>query len=115
MNHRGHSCIQSLGVSKCVSMPMPRQYDLTYKLPYFPTILRACTVILCVLCGLAPFGARADLRAGAARVSITPDPSKMPYTLGGYGDPRRFKTKATGIHDTCYARALVLENNGTKC
>jgi len=74
-----------------------------------------CSVLLCVLCGLIPLAARAELRAGAARVSITPDPVKLPYTLGGYGDMKRFKTKATGVHDTCYARALVLENGGTKC
>jgi len=53
--------------------------------------------------------------AGAARVSITPDPKAMPYTLGGYGDPQRFKNKATGIHDACYARALALSRGDTKC
>src|SRR5438067_1809775 len=59
--------------------------------------------------------ARAELRAGAAKVSITPDPKAMAYTLGGYGAKERFENKATGIHDTCYARALAISNGETKC
>jgi len=55
------------------------------------------------------------LRAGAARVSITPDPKAMPYPLGGYVAPERLTNKATGVHDTCYARALVLSDGSTKC
>jgi hypothetical protein len=47
-------------------------------------------------------------------VSITPDPKTLPYPLGGYVDPRRLTGKATAIHDTCYARALVLSEGPTK-
>src|SRR5262245_14791382 len=64
---------------------------------------------------LAPVASIADTKAGAARVSLTPDPVKLPYTLGGYGDPSRLKNHATGIHDACYARAVVIENRGAKC
>jgi neutral ceramidase len=69
---------------------------------------------LCVLCGSA-LNARADLRAGAARVSITPDPKAFSYPLGGYVAPERLGKNATGVHDTCYARALVLSDGKTKC
>jgi neutral ceramidase len=87
----------------------PRETQRTAKGRHF-------SVLLCVLCCwtlLVP--AQSQLRAGAATVSITPDPTKLPYTLGGYGDLRRFKNHATGIHDACYARALVLEYKGVKC
>lgn len=72
-------------------------------------------LLLLCFCGLLSPAARADLQAGAAKVSITPDPKTMPYTLGGYVTPERLSEKATGIHDTCYARALVLANGKTKC
>ncbi len=58
---------------------------------------------------------RADLMAGASKVSITPDPNVMPYQLGGYVSPERTGHNATGIHDTCYARALVLSDGPAKC
>lgn len=68
----------------------------------------------CVAAALLASGTRAELLAGAARVSITPDPERVSYTLGGYGDLHRMTTPATGIHDTCYARALVLQTGGRK-
>src|SRR5205823_9365616 len=81
-----------------------------------PTAFSAFLCVLCVLCGLTfPKHSSAQVRAGAARVSITPDPAKLPYTLGGYADPSRLKNHATGIHDACYARALVLEQRSVKC
>lgn len=58
---------------------------------------------------------RADLMAGAAKVSITPDPKSMGYQLGGYVAPERTGHNATGVHDTCYARALVLADGPAKC
>jgi len=59
--------------------------------------------------------AAAELMAGAARASITPDPATIPYQLGGYVAPQRTGHNATGIHDTCYARALVLSDGPAKC
>ena len=44
--------------------------------------------------------ARAELMAGAARVSITPDPKEFSYPLGGYVAPARLGHNATGVHDT---------------
>jgi hypothetical protein len=55
---------------------------------------------------------RAELQAGAASVSITPNPNEIPYFLGGYVGKPRQDQKATGIHDTCRARALVMQNGG---
>ncbi len=56
--------------------------------------------------------ARAELRAGAARVEITPDVKAMPVPLGGYAARRG--APATGVHDPVYARALVLSDGATK-
>jgi neutral ceramidase len=48
------------------------------------------------------------LRAGIARIDITPD---IPVMLYGYASR---KTPSEGIHDHLYARAVVFENNGKK-
>lgn len=50
---------------------------------------------------------RKVLRAGAAKVDITPDLKKIRIQLGGYG--ARLNMPPTGVHDPIYARALVLE------
>jgi len=63
---------------------------------------------------LAAAPGAAQLRAGTARVSITPDPRAMPHRLGGYVSPVRLNNDATGVHDTCFARALVLENGSAR-
>ncbi len=60
--------------------------------------------ILWVACAAPVF---ADLRAGAAAVKITP-PLGLP--LAGYYSPRG----AQGVHDDLYARALVLELEGSR-
>ena len=52
----------------------------------------------------------AELKAGVARLDITP-PLRMKATLGGYG--ARMNKPATGIHDRVFAKALVL-SDGTK-
>ena len=53
--------------------------------------------------------------AGAAKVSITPDPREYSFPLGGYVAPDRLTKKASGIRDTCYARALALSDGKNKC
>lgn len=50
---------------------------------------------------------RDNLKAGKARVSITPMEEKIPTQLGGYG--ARKGKPAEGIHDTLYAKILLLE------
>jgi neutral ceramidase len=60
-----------------------------------------------------PAGAQHALKAGAARVDITPDLSRFKNIgLGGYGD--RYGKFAEGVHDKLYARALVLELPSSK-
>jgi len=55
----------------------------------------------------------ASLRAGAARVDITPDLNKFKkLSLGGYG--ARFGKYAEGVHDPIFARALVIERGEKK-
>jgi len=48
------------------------------------------------------------LRAGIARIDITPD---IPVMLYGYASR---KTPSEGVHDHLYARAVVFENGGKK-
>lgn len=52
--------------------------------------------------------ARAELLAGTARASITPLEAGIPTQLGGYGE--RNGVPATGIHDTIWAKVVVLKS-----
>jgi hypothetical protein len=52
----------------------------------------------------------AELKAGIARVDLTP-PLEMKAALGGYG--ARMSKPAVGVHDRIFAKALVL-SDGTK-
>lgn len=52
-----------------------------------------------------------ELRAGRARIDITPPLSLKP-SLGGYGD--RMNKPATGVHDRIFAKALVLSDGSKK-
>ena len=49
--------------------------------------------------------------AGAARVSITPLEADIPTQLGGYGE--RNGQPATGVHDTIYAKVIVMKSGDT--
>jgi hypothetical protein len=53
----------------------------------------------------------AELRAGVARVDMTP-PLELNCPLGGYGE--RMNRPAEGIHDRIYAKALVLSDGQRK-
>jgi neutral ceramidase len=74
------------------------------------------TIATVLLFGAAAFSfvsqstANAELKAGRARVDITPPLSLKP-ALGGYGE--RMNRPATGVHDRIFAKALVL-SDGTK-
>ena len=68
------------------------------KLSYSPLAL-----LLFILAGSTPVAA-GGLRAGAAKVVITPDVHAAPVYIAGYGNNR----VATGVHDDLYARCLAL-------
>ena len=46
-----------------------------------------------------------ELKAGAARVDLTP-PNDLQASLGGYGE--RMSRPAEGVHDRVFAKALVV-------
>src|SRR6516165_1137685 len=48
--------------------------------------------------------AQGQLRAGAGKTAVTPDPHKSKVYLAGFGHNR----VATGVHDDLYARCLAL-------
>src|SRR5262249_3566476 len=52
----------------------------------------------------------ADLRAGVARIDLTP-PLELKSSLGGYGE--RMNRPAEGVHDRVFAKALAL-SDGTR-
>ncbi len=73
-------------------------------------VQQSMNVVACVFAGLAALEARAAelgaLRAGAARVDITPAEG-TPIRMSGYGgrtDPFE------GIHDRLYTRAVVVDD-----
>ncbi len=53
----------------------------------------------------------AGLNANVASVNITP-PLEIKYTLGGYGE--RENRPAEGIHDSIWAKALIVKDNSKK-
>ena len=57
--------------------------------------------------GLVVTAHAGDLRAGAAKISITPTADEFPYTV-----PR--EKSFVGVHDLVYARALVLDDGATR-
>ena len=67
-----------------------------------------------LLAGILAFmpNAHAELKAGVARVSITPLEVGLPTQLGGYGE--RNGKPAEGIHDTINAKAVVLDMDGER-
>lgn len=68
----------------------------------------ACLLVL--LAAIMPGAERGALRAGAARVDITP-PADAALPMSGYaGRTQGFK----GIHDHIYARAIVLDDGTTQ-
>jgi hypothetical protein len=69
-------------------------------------LLTDCAAIALGLCVAVPAGA-ADLKAGAAKVSITPTADEFPYTIGR-------EKSFVGVHDEVFARALVLDSGATR-
>jgi hypothetical protein len=74
-------------------------------------VLLCCAGSFALLLVEQPAAGAADLRAGRARIDITPPLSLKP-ALGGYGD--RMNQPATGVHDRIFAKALILSEGGKK-
>ena len=73
---------------------------------HFSIRLRGLMFISLLIVGIANNGAAASsLRAGVARVNLTP-PLEMKAALGGYG--ARMSKPAVGVHDAIWAKAVVL-------
>jgi neutral ceramidase len=78
------------------------------------TAQRSLVVLTCcfVLSGfLAARGQASQLKAGVARVDLTP-PLEFNTPLGGYGE--RMNRPAQGVHDRIFAKALVLSADQQK-
>jgi hypothetical protein len=69
-------------------------------------LLRMSTAIALGI-GLLATAQAGELRAGAAKVSITPSADEFPYTV-----PK--ERSFVGVHDDVYVRALVLDDGQTK-
>ncbi len=74
-------------------------------------LLLAVVIFICFsVCGQTdnPSGGTGILRAGIAKIDITPD---APVMLYGYASR---KTPSQGVHDHLFARAVAFENGGKK-
>jgi len=71
-----------------------------------------CFVMALVYLGAMSAHAAEGLKAGVARVSITPAEAGLPTQLGGYGE--RAGKPAEGVHDTINAKAIVFEFGGQR-
>ena len=70
-----------------------------------------CSVVAAALvASLLPAMAHAQLRAGIARVDITPTAASMPM----YGYANRKCGPSNGVHDPLHGKVLVLESGGTR-
>ena len=56
----------------------------------------------------SPQATATPLKAGAARVDLTP-PMELKATLGGYGD--RMSKPAVGVHDRIFAKCIVISDS----
>ena len=74
-------------------------------------VLAATCAFVLGFSGAAAVGRAAELKAGVARVDLTP-PLELQAPLGGYGE--RMNRPAEGVHDRIFAKALVLAEGKQK-
>ncbi len=78
-------------------------------------VMGGCWFGVCAVCAWGVIEMRAadaaELKAGVARVDITP-PLELHAPLGGYGE--RMNRPAEGVHDRIFAKALVLTDGEQK-
>ncbi|HUT89167.1 MAG TPA: neutral/alkaline non-lysosomal ceramidase N-terminal domain-containing protein [Thermoguttaceae bacterium] len=77
--------------------------------------MRSSRLIFClaisIACSLAHLGRAAELRAGVARMDLTP-PAELNAALGGYGE--RMSRPAEGVHDRVFAKTLVISDGAKR-
>ncbi|MGQ9576884.1 MAG: neutral/alkaline non-lysosomal ceramidase N-terminal domain-containing protein [Thermoguttaceae bacterium] len=71
----------------------------------------ACLVVCAAVVAGVRDARAAELRAGVARVNLTP-PRELKASLGGYG--ARMSKPAAGVHDRVLAKALVLADGSSR-
>lgn len=76
-----------------------------------PRLILSLINFLAIVPYLANYAIAAELRAGVARVDLTP-PLAMKAPLGGYG--ARMNRPAAGVHDRIFAKALVVSDGSRK-
>lgn len=73
--------------------------------------MRATVMVIAVICTMVSAATGAELKAGVARVDLTP-PAEVKASLGGYG--ARMSKPAEGVHDRIFAKALVLSDGAKR-
>src|SRR3954452_10515109 len=72
-----------------------------------PRLILSLIYLLAIVPNFAICAIAAELRAGVARVDLTP-PLQMRAPLGGYG--ARMNRPAVGVHDRIFAKALLVSD-----
>src|SRR5947207_2614570 len=76
-----------------------------------PRVILSLIYLLAIVPYPAIYAIATELRAGVARVDLTP-PLSMKAPLGGYG--ARMNRPADGVHDRIFAKALVVSDGSRK-
>src|SRR3954454_7688831 len=76
-----------------------------------PRLIISSIFLLVIVLSTAIYAVATELRAGCARVDLTP-PLSMRAPLGGYG--ARMNRPAQGVHDRIFAKALVVSDGSRK-
>src|SRR3954470_19205519 len=76
-----------------------------------PRLILSLIYLLAIVPYFGIYAVAAELRAGVARVDLTP-PLHMRAPLGGYG--ARMNRPAVGVHDRIFAKALVVSDGSRK-
>ncbi len=74
-------------------------------------VVSMCCISLAGLSVQVTVGSAAELKAGVARIDLTP-PLDLKAPLGGYGE--RMNRPAEGVHDRIFAKALVVSDGRQK-
>jgi neutral ceramidase len=97
-------CCAARSIAPAASRPRKRREEADMS-------RRFLVLLLAAACTAATLGAQSgNLRAGAARVDITPPANEFPFPLTAQEPMSSY----VGVHDPLYARALVLDDGSTQ-